>query len=458
MGSSADKKGTLLLLLQPPSSAHEQLIQGGTPLIRLERLSFVVRRNIHVKMESLNPSGTGKDRAAWSMIQRAETEGRLPSSSSSSSSFSTEGLDHELSLQASVDLTTRTRKDVTVPTAMIADDVNADDTTARTPKIGKETISMDQTTATIRDMIVKARTRSRTGGLVVEGTSGSTGIALANLCAVRGHACIVVVPDDQAREKQTIVQSLGALVLVVPPAAISNPHHYVNVARKVATLAREEFHMDAIFTDQFENEANFDIHYHQTGPEIWEQRNGKVHAFVMSSGTGGTIAGVGTYLKEKNPSVQIVLVDPPGSALYHKIEHGIAYAVEQRERTLKKHRYDTLAEGIGLDRVTQNFARGLDSIDRSFRVTDQEAVDMAHWMLQNEGLWIGSSSAMNMVGTIRTALELPEGSNVVTMICDAGQRHATRFWNPLFIESWGLKWPDRTCIPECLRSCSAGLG
>ena len=253
------------------------------------------------------------------------------------------------------------------------------------------------------------------------------------------------------------MKSLGAIVHVVPTAAISNPHHYVNVARKVATLAREEFQMHAIFTDQFENDANFDIHHHQTGPEIWAQRKGKVDAFVMSSGTGGTIAGIGTYLKKKRPSIQIVLVDPPGSALYHKIEHGIAYAVEQRERTLKKHRYDTLAEGIGLDRVTQNFARGLDSIDRSFRVTDQEAVDMAHWMLRNEGLWIGSSSAMNMVGAIRTALELPEGSNVVTMICDAGQRHTTRFWNPAFIEDWGLQWPDSTCIPHCLRPLLGGM-
>mmetsp|Transcript_28254 Transcript_28254/g.50069 ORF Transcript_28254/g.50069 Transcript_28254/m.50069 type:complete len:181 (+) Transcript_28254:3-545(+) len=172
----------------------------------------------------------------------------------------------------------------------------------------------------------------------------------------------------------------------------------------------------------------------------------------MSSGTGGTVAGVGTFLKQVNPNVLTVLVDPPGSSLYHKIEHGVAYAVEQQERTLRKHRYDTLAEGIGLDRVTHNFSLGLDCIDRAIRVTDQEAVDMAHWILRTEGLWIGSSSAMNLVGAIRTALDLPEGSHVVTMICDGGQRHATRFWDPSFIQEWGLQWPDRYGIPDCLQS------
>jgi cysteine synthase A len=304
----------------------------------------------------------------------------------------------------------------------------------------------------LESMILQAIQTSRTGGLVVEGTSGSTGIALATLCAARGHACLVVLPDDQAVEKQAILKSLGAVVYEVPTASISNPQHYVNLARKAAQIARDKFHSSAVFIDQFENAANYHIHYHQTGPELWKQGNNTMDAFVMSSGTGGTISGVGTYLKERNPKIQIVLVDPPGSSLYHKVEHGVAYAVEQRERTLRKHRYDTLAEGIGLDRVTHNFTLGLDAIDGAIRVTDQEAVDMAHWILKVEGLWVGSSSAMNLVGAVRTALDLPPHSTVVTIICDGGQRHATRFWNPSFIQEWGLKWPERDRIPECLES------
>ena len=411
-------------------TAHEQLILQGTPMVKLRVASNVLGRNVFVKMESLNPGGTGKDRAALSMIRRAEDEGLLPKPILTSAGRQ----DNDLLLHS-----------ITEPS--IDSVKNHSTSQASSHKPCNEGIAQQ---GTMEQMITRAMKRSRTGGLVVEGTSGSTGIALATLCAARGHACLVVLPDDQAKEKQTILRSLGAVVYEVPTAAISNPNHYVNLARKAAILARETMQIDAVFTDQFENEANFDIHYHQTGPELWKQRRGKVDAFVMSSGTGGTIAGVGTYLKERKPSIQVVLADPPGSALYHKIEHGVAYAVEQRERTLRKHRYDTLAEGIGLDRVTQNFALGLNSIDRSIRVTDQEAVDMAHWILRTEGLWVGSSSAMNLVGAMTVALDLPRGSNVVTMICDTGQRHATRFWSPAFVEDWGLKWPDEDCIPECL--------
>ncbi len=406
-------------------TAHEQLILSGTPMVKLEIVSAFIQRNIYVKMESLNPGGTGKDRAALSMIQRAEEEGFLPPPVVLCDEIMKE---NDLLLHSTID---SAKEDGSTKTTETGGNIN---------------------TKVMEQMILEAMSRSRTGGLVVEGTSGSTGIALATLCAARGHACLVVLPDDQAKEKKTILKSLGAVVYEVPTAAISNPNHYVNLARKAATLARDNMQIDAVFTDQFENEANYDIHYQQTGPEIWRQRRGKVDAFVMSSGTGGTIAGVGTFLKEKHPFINIVLVDPPGSALYNKIEHGVAYASEQQERSMRKHRYDTLAEGIGLDRVTHNFALGLDSIDRSIRVTDQEAVDMAHWMLRTEGLWMGSSSAMNLVGAVRVALDLTPGANIVTMVCDAGQRHATRFWNPSFVQEWGCTWPNSRTIPNCLRS------
>ena len=171
--------------------------------------------------------------------------------------------------------------------------------------------------------------------------------------------------------------------------------------------------------------------------------------------------------------VRIVLVDPPGSALYHKVEHGVAYAPQQREHTMRRHRYAALAEGIGLDRVTRNFDMGVDSIDCAIRVSDQEALDMAHWLLRVEGLWVGSSSAMNVLGAIRTARSLPPGSPVVTMICGGGQRHLTRFWNRDFVcsDEWKLIWPgdvggnerrvggvcaDRGRVPSCMEGVLVG--
>ena len=398
-------------------------------MIKLHNLSGVLGRFIFVKMESLNPGGTGKDRAALSMIRSAEEANELPQPVSE-----------------------QTRSKQSGPIFSVGNNDSNGTTNTRNGH------GQDKLTASI----VEAMKRSRSGGLVIEGTSGSTGISLATLSVARGHACIVVLPDDQALEKQRILRTLGAVVHVVPNCAISNPNHYVNVARQIAEIARKQHSIRAVFINQFENESNFKIHHSTTGPEVYRQCP-NLDAFVMSSGTGGTIAGVGTYLKSQQPNCRIVLVDPPGSALYHKIKHGIVYAPQQRERALKRHRYDTLAEGIGLDRLTHNFQLGLDCIDDAVRVTDQEAVDMAHYLLKTEGLWVGSSSSMNVVGAVRTAASLPKGSTVVTVICDGGQRHVTRFWNRDFIVKWGLRWPgdnsmdtnaatDET-MPDCVVEC-----
>lgn len=436
------------------SSAHEDLI-GDTPLVLLHQLSKRLNRQIWVKMESYNPSGTGKDRAVLGMIRAAEAQGELPVSSSLSASASASAA---ITWGSSIPEACSTHKAESV--AVEKNSATAADAAAA-PSVS---VSLEAMDAAIDDAIA----RSRTGGLVVEGTSGSTGIALAMLCQARGHACVVVLPDDQAVEKQVVLRTLGAVVLVVPTAAIANPYHYVNVARKLAQRARDRRRhhhhhpnpIQALFLDQFENPANFDMHYHVTGPEIYRQCP-DLSAFVMSCGTGGTLAGVSKYLKERvrrrhfHRDIRCVLVDPPGSALYHKIQHGVIYASQQREQSLKRHRYDTIAEGIGIDRLTHNLALGLECVDAAIRVTDQDALDMAHWLLEQEGLWVGSSSAMNVVGAIQTALELPVGSKIVTIICDAGHRHVTRFWNRAFCRAWGLQWPaDRPVqdrIPNCLR-------
>lgn len=423
-----------------PPPAYETLI-GQTPLVRLERLSEIVGRTIWVKMENMNPGATGKDRAALGMILRAEDEGLLPKQWISSLSSLT--LHQETRISA---VDTNSKK---------CDDNDGDPMT---------------------QIILEAYKQSRSGGIVVEGTSGSTGIALATLSAARGHACIVVLPDDQASEKQAILKALGAAVYVVPTASISNPQHYVNIARRLAEQARAKYDIRAVFMNQFENTANFQEHYSITGPEIWQQfhqnsksqigfwellsRRHRLDAFVMSAGTGGTISGIGRYLKEKSEGkCHVVLVDPPGSSLYNKIKHGVAFAPQQREQALRRHRYDTIAEGIGLDRVTNNLSLGLDFVDDAVYVDDQEGLDMAHFLLHLEGLWVGSSSAMNVVGAVCTARELEPNSNVITVICDNGSRHVTRMWNQNFIKERGLEWPGIKSdgadtgqrVPICLR-------
>jgi cysteine synthase A len=398
--------------------------------MRLERLSQLVGRSICVKMESLNPGGTGKDRAALGMIRAAEQEGSLPSPALASSASSS-----------------RQYPSIQTGKATVQKDSTDDGMTS-----SQRTTRLDDT-VTLDAYIDQAMQESYSGGLVVEGTSGSTGIALATLCRSRGHACLVALPDDQAVEKQQILAALGAAVLVVPTASISHPQHYVNLARKLADRARQHHGVAAVFMNQFENAANWETHYKMTGPELWQDCGHQLDAYIMSAGTGGTITGVGRYLKEKTADAcRIVLVDPPGSVLYHKIQDGIAYTPQQAERVLKRHRYDTIAEGIGLDRLTRNMTAGLDYIDEAVRVTDQEALDMAHWILQHEGLWVGSSSAMNLVGAIRTAATLPPESVVVTMVCDAGSRHVTRFWNRQFCQDWGLVWPgDEPRLPACIQ-------
>ena len=179
----------------------------------------------------------------------------------------------------------------------------------------------------------------RPGIDIIEGTSGSTGIALASICNAMGLNLHIVMPDDQAAEKRILLERLGASVTVVPCCGISNTDHYVNAARKLA------MEMNGIFMDQFENRANFEAHFRETGPEIWEQSGREIDAFVMSAGTGGTIAGVSRYLKARKPSVGVYLADPDGSSLLHRVKFGVCFTHQQKERKIKKHRYDSIVEG-----------------------------------------------------------------------------------------------------------------
>mmetsp|Transcript_13065 Transcript_13065/g.13119 ORF Transcript_13065/g.13119 Transcript_13065/m.13119 type:complete len:417 (+) Transcript_13065:141-1391(+) len=303
----------------------------------------------------------------------------------------------------------------------------------------------------VKSMLKSFQSRNvlKENGIVVEGTSGSTGISLACLCQAMKYSLHIVMPDDQSTEKQRLLQRLGAIVHIVPCCAISNPNHYVNTAKR---LAKE---INGVFINQFENLDNYIIHEIETGPEIWQQTNGQIDAFVMSAGTGGTIAGVSRYLKSRRASIQVILADPQGSSLYSRVTHGVCFTSQQTERRVRKHRYDSIVEGVGLDRITANFERAL--IDRGERVSDEEVLHMAHWLLQTEGLFVGSSSSLNVVAACRVARQLGPGHTIVTIICDSGQRHLSRFWNPDYVREYGLIWPllQSTAIINSDKRCSS---
>ena len=255
------------------------------------------------------------------------------------------------------------------------------------------------------------------GGTVVEATAGSTGVSLALVARACGYKCLLVAADDTSPEKLRLIRALGARLEVVRPASIADPDHPVNVARRRAAELGE----GSIFCDQFDNLANLRAHEAGTGREIWEQTHGRVDAFVMSAGTGGTLAGVSRYLKARRPSVRVFLADPPGSALYHRVAHGVLYTSQQQERTARRHRYDTIMEGVGCDRVTRNFEAAC--VDDAFKVPDDESVAMARHLLHAEGLFVGASAGMNCVGAVRAARKMGPGHTIVTVLCDGGQRY-----------------------------------
>jgi cysteine synthase A len=293
----------------------------------------------------------------------------------------------------------------------------------------------------------------RPGGLLVEGTSGSTGISLALLARARGYRCAIFLPNDQAAEKAALLRRLGAAVVETPPLSIVNAGHYVNRARAAAAAAAAADAASgggaggALFVDQFDSPHNTAAHYEGTGPELWAQAGGRVDAFVCGAGTGGTLGGVGRYLKEASAgATRVHLVDPQGSVLLRLVNDGVAWAPELAERTLRRHRADTLVEGVGLDRVTANMAAALPYIDSAWGVSDAEAVGMARRLLAEEGLFLGSSSALNCVGALRAAAALGPGHTVVTLLCDGGARHLSRFWSDEVVAGVGRLRGDAALV------------
>ncbi|KAJ8486924.1 hypothetical protein ONZ51_g4526 [Trametes cubensis] len=371
---------------------------GNTPLVRIKSLSDALGVEILGKAEFMNPGGSVKDRVALRMIEDAEERGLL---------------------------------------------------------------------------------HPNTGSRIFEGTVGSTGISIATIARAKGYEATIIMPDDVAEEKVKALLALGAQVERVRPASIVDKKQFVNLAREraknfgsdpadpahpthghrghliptasssvvVTTTADDalvdhalmspkeerEFAMKprGFFADQFENRSNYYAHYDGTGPEIWRQTSGWIDAFVSGAGTGGTLAGTGQYLKSRKKDLFVALADPEGSGLYNKVKYGVMFDRKEAEGTKRRHQVDTVVEGIGINRLTHNFELALPIIDDAFRVTDAEAVAMSRYLVQHDGLFLGSSSACNLVTCIKLVKKMGwhNGERIVTILCDSGTRHYSKFWN-----------------------------
>ncbi len=259
------------------------------------------------------------------------------------------------------------------------------------------------------------------GGTVVEGTAGNTGIGLAHVCNAKGYRCVIVMPDNQAPEKYRLLEMLGAEVHKVPTVPYSNPNQYQKISQRLAASLPH-----AIWANQFDNTANRQAHFETTGPEIWTQTSGRVDAFVAASGTGGTFAGTSEYLKSKRRTIRCILADPPGSALYEYVRNG----------ALKATGSGSITEGIGIGRVTANLKDA--PIDDAVHIEDADTVRFVYRLLREEGLFLGSTSGINVAAAVRVAREMGRGHTIVTILCDGGAKYQSRLFNPEWLEQKGL--------------------
>ncbi|KAL3872962.1 hypothetical protein ACJMK2_036130 [Sinanodonta woodiana] len=260
----------------------------------------------------------------------------------------------------------------------------------------------------------------RPGGVVVEGTAGNTGIGLAHMCLSLGYKCVIFMPNNQSQEKIDILKTLGADVKLVPVVPFTDPNNYNHQASRYA-----ESLQNAVWTNQFDNTANRQAHIETTGPEIWQQTDKKVNAVVFGTGTGGTLSGVGTYLKEKNKNIQVVLADPQGSVLYNWYKHG----------KLERSEGSSITEGIGQGRVTENMKGA--PIDDAFLIKDKDAVEMTFRLLHEEGLFVGASSGLNVFAAYQLARSMGPGHTIVTCLCDTGQRYYAKLFKKDVLQEKG---------------------
>ncbi|MEX2318974.1 MAG: cysteine synthase A [Bauldia sp.] len=282
-----------------------------------------------------------------------------------------------------------------------------------------------------RQMILAAEERGdlKPGGLIVEGTAGNTGIGLALVASARGYRTIIVIPDTQSQEKKDLLRLSGATLIEVPAVPYANPNNYQHVARRLADTLRETEPNGVLFADQWNNLDNRRAHYLTTGPEIFDQTGGAVDAFICSVGTGGTLAGVATYLREAKPGIVIGCADPEGAAMFSLFSTGEAKASPG----------SSITEGIGLGRSTPIV--GDIAVEYPTIVPDTEAVAIVFDLVQHEGLVMGGSTGINVAGAIRLARDLGPGKTIVTILADLGTRYQSKLFNPEFLREHGLPTP-----------------
>ena len=268
----------------------------------------------------------------------------------------------------------------------------------------------------------------RENGIIIEGTAGNTGIGLTLIGNSRGYKSIIVMPDTQTREKIDILKYIGAELRLVPAKPYKDPDNFVKYSGRLAEEISKKNNGNVLWANQFDNVANYLGHYQTTGQEIWRQTKGKIDGFICSSGTGGTIAGVGKALKERNKNIKICLADPKGSALYNFIKF----------KELKSEG-NSITEGIGSSRITANFSEA--PIDDAFSVDDVDALTEIYKLIENEGLSLGTSSGINVAGAISLAKELGPGKTIVTMLCDKSDRYHSKLFNKDFLKEKNLPIP-----------------
>ncbi|MCW6507930.1 cysteine synthase A [Lichenifustis flavocetrariae] len=266
------------------------------------------------------------------------------------------------------------------------------------------------------------------GGTIVEGTAGNTGIGLCLVASALGFKTVIVIPDTQSQEKKDMLRLSGAELIEVPAVPYSNPNNYVKVSARVAEHLGKTAPGGAIWANQFDNVANREGHRRTTGPEIWEQTEGAVDGFVCAVGTGGTLAGIGQALKERNSKIRIGLADPMGASLFNFYAHGEL-----------KSEGSSITEGIGQGRITANLEGA--PVDHAYQIEDTEALDIVFDLAEHEGLLLGGSSGINVAGAMRLARELGPGHTIVTILCDSGARYQSKLFNPAFLKSKGLPVP-----------------
>jgi cysteine synthase A len=267
------------------------------------------------------------------------------------------------------------------------------------------------------------------GGVIVEGTAGNTGIGLAHVANALGYRTVIVIPETQTQEKKDALRQAGAELIEVPAVPYKDPNNYIKQSGRLADELAAKEDAGAIWANQFDNVANRQGHFDTTGPEIWEQTEGKLDGFICAVGTGGTLAGVGMYLKSKNPEIKIGLADPMGAAIYNYYANGEL-----------KSEGSSITEGIGQGRITANLEGA--PVDFPFQIPDEEALPVMYNLIREEGLSLGTSSGINVAGAIRLAKELGPGHTIVTILCDGAHRYASKIFNVAFLKEKGLPFPE----------------